>query len=504
MRLFRHLTIYTFLVLSLFVFTPNQTLAATEGTRSVKDCYCFCEGQTGTYFLDAGGNEVKKDEKNGVMDIKDKDKVAPSVCETNCAKHGEGTKVSVCAESFERFPTNNRLCFTKQQCERKNVSGDTLGEWDGDKGSKFQPPECLKGMYYCYPHAKKAVATLSVKIGNVDTVGDFGQYVVVVYQWLLAAGSLIALVMVLIGGLQYALGAGVKSQIEKGRERMTNGIIGLVLLLSVAFIFTVVNPQTLSMQVPRLPLIRTLEIPGADSCEKLIAKKTIVKPEKDGEVKCGNMGLIIKAGDGVDFVPGSTCQYSTCENDASNDRTDFQSCVGFGKKAECTSCAEMTDKSTKGGVKPSTAICRQLAFGTGSYEDGGTFDDRCIWTKDGDFTSEHGIIKADNPGSCVFLQIICGGENGVNECSDYNDSSKLILLNAENNGAALSKLDTNPDCTGSSTPFSSLQSLASSGGCASDSGNTLCNENPCNVELDAGGCAWFSGGVAGNGCHTNK
>ena len=498
----RRLTAYVFLLLTVFIFVPQVTFAQTEGTTSIPNCYCFCEGKEGTVFLDKNGNQAMTEEKKGVLDIDKQHMVAPKTCEASCAKLGEGAKVAVCAATFAQFPTNNRLCFTKTQCERKNVNGTPLGVWDGNKLNKkqLQPPECLKGMYYCYPHAEKAVTKLSVKIGNVETADDFGSYVMIIYQWLLGAGAVIAVVMVLVGGFQWVLAAR-SGNIAEAKKRIMNGVIGLMLLLSVAFLFTVVNPQTLTMQVPRLPLIRTLEIPGADSCEKLIGNGTIVKPEQDGEVDCGKMGLIIKAADGVDFVPGSTCQYHGCPtNEAAvpeegfSGNIDYTQCVGFGASAECTTCKELIDTSKIGGVKPSSEICGKFDRGaTYTGADGHIFE-RCIWTKDGDFTSEKGIIKADNPGSCVYMNIDC---RKIKKCFDYTNTG-VVVLNAESSGVkALNALDTEPNC--SNALLGELESLT--GSCSNHSLRSICVENPCGVESITG-CKLEEDGV--DHCTTNN
>ncbi len=104
------------------------------------------------------------------------------------------------------------------------------------------------------------------------------QYIAGLYQYLLGIGGMIALVMVLVGGLQYVLGAGAKAQIEKGKERMKNGVIGLILLLSVYLILQTVNPQ--------LAILRNLEvsIPPRYELEDVLDQTAGDDKDPDGKI----------------------------------------------------------------------------------------------------------------------------------------------------------------------------------------------------------------------------
>lgn len=68
-------------------------------------------------------------------------------------------------------------------------------------------------------------------------------YVSGVYRYLLSISVTIAIVMVMIGGVQYVIGGGAQEQVSKGKERIVNAVTGLILLLSVFVILYTVNPQ---------------------------------------------------------------------------------------------------------------------------------------------------------------------------------------------------------------------------------------------------------------------
>lgn len=89
----------------------------------------------------------------------------------------------------------------------------------------------------------------SQKCVQSSTLGD---YINALYKFLLNGSILIAIVMIMIGGLQYVLGAASEAQVNKGKERMTNAVTGLVLLLCVFLILKNVNPQLVSLKMVQL------------------------------------------------------------------------------------------------------------------------------------------------------------------------------------------------------------------------------------------------------------
>ncbi len=77
------------------------------------------------------------------------------------------------------------------------------------------------------------------------------EYLNAVYAWMIGAGITIAIVLVMVGGLQYTLSAG-GSEIGKARERIANAITGIILLLCVYLILNTINPQLTSLKTVEL------------------------------------------------------------------------------------------------------------------------------------------------------------------------------------------------------------------------------------------------------------
>jgi len=69
-----------------------------------------------------------------------------------------------------------------------------------------------------------------------------GEYIEAGYKWVLGAASLLAIVMLMLGGLQYMLARGKSEGIRKAKTRIRNAITGIVLLFGAFTIAFMVDP----------------------------------------------------------------------------------------------------------------------------------------------------------------------------------------------------------------------------------------------------------------------
>lgn len=247
MRVFSRYLFGSLLLMSVLLFSVvfSQPVQAQEPS-----CQCFCATKEGATLYSPA--------------------VTPSACELTCK--ADGYKVAVCAVEAAELPDRNRVCFDKALC-------DSMGGELGDK----QPSECVKGQFYCFPKNNKSAAKLNIQIGDLKTVGDLGTYVQAAYKFMLGAAIVITIVMVMVGGFQYAIGAHASDQIKKGTERMKNSVTGLLLLIGAALIAGTVNPQLLKLELPRLSLIRPLTL-GGKTCEQFLEEGFDVKSQEPKNV----------------------------------------------------------------------------------------------------------------------------------------------------------------------------------------------------------------------------
>lgn len=73
-------------------------------------------------------------------------------------------------------------------------------------------------------------------------------YVAGVYRYATSVAGLIAGVMFVMGAFQYLIAGGDASKVSKGRERITNAIIGLFLVLGAYVMLLTINPDLVSLR----------------------------------------------------------------------------------------------------------------------------------------------------------------------------------------------------------------------------------------------------------------
>jgi len=447
--------LFSAFIFSFGLFFPGIILAETTSTGSVAAesvCECFC-GKQGVGTI--GPVNTKFGE-----------------CESYCKK--TGAQPVICATAIEQYPANNLRCFTKEQCENSK----------GDFGT-VQPFECPSGKGYCY--SPPTPYELAVSIGGQKTVFHIGEYIDLIYRWLLGAGLTIAIVMVMIGGLQYSIGSAVGSK-AAAKKRIVNAVTGVVLLLMTWMILYTVNPNLTKLSLPTLPKIRKVVLlSGEPSCEELLDPKLEGGKWKleipSGTKKaCGGQAKVIEDPDGNAAMGGSICNFTKCDEAEAR-------CYGQGNTAGCYKCQdvmasnyEQNPLDGKQSLKPSSEVCAQLSIGT-TGEGNNKIIDHCFWTTEADialnpefsdavglFFGVPGLVLSGTAakgldlmqiGTCAELKFDC---NEINSCADYDT---LIAKNKDENA-----------CMMSIDPFDGIDGYVFGGDYDLEK---LCNENPCGV-----------------------
>ncbi len=147
--------------------------------------------------------------------------------------------------------------------------------------------------------------------GEEMEINWLGEYITGVYTYLLSIAAIISIVIIMIGGLQYAF-AGGHGETGKAKKRIKDAVIGLVLLFFVYFILWVVNPNTTFFDAIRLTEVDELELDMATrgfegakfgslprpTCDAIVAKakdhgeckiaQSVTSPVGGAQPSCGN------------------------------------------------------------------------------------------------------------------------------------------------------------------------------------------------------------------------
>lgn len=369
----RAVAIILFALSVLVMSAPQAVLAAP--------CDCWC------------GTEVQ-----GA--VKEPNKLEPTTCKQTCEQ--KDAVFLSCATKLDEHPDTYPYCFTPEQCQNfVSADGKTTGRYESPVD------HCTQSRGYCYPVNTDPIA-LTFAIGSTTSVKDLGDYINVIYKFALGASVTFAIVMLMVGGLQYILAA-QSGNVKAAKERMTHALVGLVLLFGVYVMLFAVNPQLVSLQAPQLPMIRPTATLQGFSCEELIRQGFTIG-DQSRNVKttgtCGENGQIIKDDNGIETENGTVCGFSAC--------TDGTRCVISNGVGSCVACADVVGHvGATTELDASESICNQLSGGTKTF---GTRQD--VLTDTQCWFSRDRSVAPPAVGACVEMELNC---QTINTCKDYDD-----------------------------------------------------------------------------------
>lgn len=132
----------------------------------------------------------------------------------------------------------------------------------------------------------------AVVAGKNIAVNYLGEYINAVYVWLLSAGAILAIVMIMIGGLEWIIAHGNSTGVEKAKKRISNALIGMVLLLCAYTIAFLIDPSTVQFKTLDLAQIERIEYIQEDEETWPITPRTDIPPG-EGETITGDPNLIM-------------------------------------------------------------------------------------------------------------------------------------------------------------------------------------------------------------------
>ncbi|MFA6603919.1 MAG: pilin [Patescibacteria group bacterium] len=130
-------------------------------------------------------------------------------------------------------------CCLGDRCFERNTA---CGSGSGKTASGF-----------CF--AKSPPFQLAVSFGGTNTVVDLSDYIVRVYKFAIGIAAILAAVMMMVGGFLY-LTAADSGRVSRGKEYIVDALTGLVVAFSAFLLLNTVNPDTVSLALPKIPVVK--------------------------------------------------------------------------------------------------------------------------------------------------------------------------------------------------------------------------------------------------------
>lgn len=240
----------------------------------------------------------------------------------------------------------DQRCFTRDQCElvRQNLGeindgfianqetaaacGNIL-ESDGSGG--YQSVE----MGFCLPVGRSVA---QVSFGGKKEFANIGDYIKNFYNYSILAATVLAVVMIIIAGFQWAVSGGNSQVITSAQKRIGGSIIGLLLAISAYAILNTINPRLVQLRLPQVWLLNTINIApmychylNGPVAQAISPNQQLLSPEERARILTensyekafANQSLLVdakKAPCGGEYyvkqANGQTCKGAYCKNDS--------------------------------------------------------------------------------------------------------------------------------------------------------------------------------------------
>lgn len=151
------------------------------------------------------------------------------------------------SKGIPEITITNPVCWPENECDAVCKEGNC---WTG------QETECESGRGYCL--ADRVPTELSIPIGGIGYVKDIGSYIALLYNYLIGALVIVAIVMIMYGGFRWITAAGSPEQISDAKRTIVGAVVGLALGLFSYTLLNVINPALLRLELPRIKRIRPI------------------------------------------------------------------------------------------------------------------------------------------------------------------------------------------------------------------------------------------------------
>lgn len=263
--------------------TPSTVEGPTPVDDGTESCDAHCEAYVGDGDIDwtlsctitNGDGTTETSELQGSLAEEDLDTIAnTSSCSEDtitctCYNTPDGTIVgdSITAGNCESECDTENAGYADLRCM---VDGVDTQLWTNETtpSPEEKPDPLIPSLIVDIPGLTFSTpTTLDGKL----RVNFIGEYINAAYRWLIPAMTLVAVVMLMVAGLQYTLSRGNAEMIKKAKERMMNAVVGLILLLAAYNIAFILNPDTVRFSSLEIQSIAKIPVENFVEPEESVA-----------------------------------------------------------------------------------------------------------------------------------------------------------------------------------------------------------------------------------------
>ena len=185
-------------------------------------------------------------------------------------------------DASSELPELNPFCWHRSDCQsiRKQFGGTGTGDegfitdasvapcTGGTKGSPEEWGWCLPA----------GTSKTEISFGGKSEFSNIGEFIVLMYKYLLTIASIVAVVVVIIAGAQWITSGGNSEAIGSAKKRIGGALIGLFIAYMSYFVLNTINPALVNLRLPQVWLVKPISL-TPEFCGQL------EKPGEEGKIK---------------------------------------------------------------------------------------------------------------------------------------------------------------------------------------------------------------------------
>lgn len=242
-------------------------------------------------------------------------------------------------------PAFNPICWKADECE---AARQKLGAEKPEEGWLGQEDPCVGDEWgKCLPTTKTVT---SISFGGKKEFTDMGDYLLTVYNYVLTIASILAVLMIIVAGVQWTVSGGSSEMIGSAKKRITGALVGLLIAFLSYAILNTLNPNLVKLRLPQVFMIKSVSM-MPEFCSQTPSSSLFTLVSKTGTVPTEQEKPIYKYSYSLkpdDFACGATFSSRT---------SGGMTCKGdFCKKGQVC-----TDLGSSPGTKKFSCIDGMLA-----------------------------------------------------------------------------------------------------------------------------------------------
>lgn len=164
-------------------------------------------------------------------------------------------------DNSSNLPELNPFCWHPKDCQKIRKQFGAEDEKTGFVSDASTAP-CNTGTGddqwgRCLPAGKSKT---EISFGGKSEFSNIGEFLVVMYKYLLTIASIVAVVMIIIAGAQWTTSGGNSEAIGSAKKRIGGAIIGLFIAYMSYFVLNTINPALVNLRLPQVWMTKPISL----------------------------------------------------------------------------------------------------------------------------------------------------------------------------------------------------------------------------------------------------